>query len=400
MEKKRVERMLVIPLGILIFMCLGTIYSWSVFRKPLEKLFNVGATQSGIPYTLFLASYALTMPFAGKFIKKIEPRLLIIVGGIIVGLAWVISGFAGNIELLSLTYGIFGGIGVGIVYGVPMAVVAKWFPKKKGLTVGLTLAGFGLSPFVTAPIASFLIDNYGVLSAFKIIGVVFIILITLLSLPLKFPDEKEHAEKKTNNIELDFSIKDIIKTKQFWGLVTTYTIGTLAGLMAIGISSPFGQEVIKMSSEKAAIYVSLFAIFNGIGRPIFGTLTDKFGGKKTAIISYIIIITASVIGLTLGAGKEFLYFIVFAMFWLVLGGWLAIAPTVTSNIFGAKHYAENYGVIFLSYGLGALTGGVISGVIRDKLGTYEYVFYPVIVLGIIGIIIAIKTLDKIKIEVK
>ncbi|MBZ4654199.1 MAG: sugar phosphate permease, partial [Peptococcaceae bacterium] len=154
-------RWLYIPLGIIIFMCLGTVYSWSVFRKPLENLFNIGATQSGLPYMLFLASYAILMLISGGFIDKYTPKTIIIVGGIVVGFGWILSGYAWNINVLSITYGIIAGGGVGIVYGVPIAVISKWFPDKKGLAVGLTLLGFGLSPFVTAPLAKWLIDFYG-----------------------------------------------------------------------------------------------------------------------------------------------------------------------------------------------------------------------------------------------
>jgi len=158
-EKK--NRWIYIPLGLIIFMCMGTIYSWSIFRKPIESAFNIGATESGLPYMVFLVFYALAMPFAGNLIDKHGPRFMTILGGLFISVGWFMSGFTTNITLLTITYGVIGGIGVGIAYGAPMAVAAKWFPKKKGLAVGLTLGGFGLSPFITAPAANWLIINYG-----------------------------------------------------------------------------------------------------------------------------------------------------------------------------------------------------------------------------------------------
>jgi MFS family permease len=331
------------------------------------------------------------MPFAGNLIDKHGPRLLTIVGGIFIAVGWFLSGFTSNIIMLTITYGVIGGMGVGIAYGAPMAVAAKWFPDKKGLAVGLTLGGCGLSPFITAPAAGWLIANFGPFSTFKILGILFAVIITVLALPLKFP-KRIDTENIDENIELkdenDFSSKEMLKNKGFYALWTTYTIGTLVGLMAIGISSPVGVEIINLDASTASIYVSLFAIFNGIGRPIFGGLTDKLKPRKTAVISFVLIIIASVLMLINQDGNPLIYFISFSLFWLNLGGWLALAPAATAIFFGSKNYSKNYGILFTAYGVGAVIGNLFSGSIRDILGSYLYVFYPTIALAVIGIIIS------------
>lgn len=399
-EKK--NRWIYIPLGLIIFMCMGTIYSWSIFRKPIENAFNIGATESGLPYMAFLVFYALAMPFAGNLIDKHGPRFMTIVGGLFISVGWFISGFTTNIVILTITYGVIGGMGVGIAYGAPMAVAAKWFPEKKGLAVGLTLGGFGLSPFITAPAASWLIINYGPFNSFKILGIIFAVVITLLSLPLKFPKKLAvNADSSAvKSDELNIPSKKMIKTRGFYALWLTYTIGTLIGLMAIGISSPVAEELINLDAATASIYVSLFAIFNGIGRPIFGGLTDKLKPRKTALISFSLIIVASLLMLFNQSGNPIIYFISFALFWLNLGGWLAIAPAATAIFFGSKNYSKNYGILFTAYGVGAVIGNLFSGSIRDIFGSYMYVFYPTIILAVVGIIIALVSLqeDKIKKE--
>ena len=389
---------LYIPLGLIIFMCMGTIYSWSVFRKPLESVFEISATLSGMPYMLFLVFYALSMPVAGGFIDKLGPRIITIIGGLVISLGWFLSSFATNIYFLMLTYGVIAGIGVGIAYGAPMAVAAKWFPEKKGLAVGLTLGGFGLSPFVTAPLANKLVESIGPFETFKILGIAFGIIITLLALPLKFPKRHNKNDFETKTTEINIETKDMLKTKSFYGLWSVYTIGTLVGLMAIGISSPVAEEIINLDSQKAAAMVSFFALFNGVGRPIFGSLTDKFSPKKTAIFSFSLIIIASVIMLYVSKGQTILYGLAFAIFWLNLGGWLAIAPTATGQFFGSKHYSKNYGYLFTAYGAGAVLGNILSGKIRDVFGSYRYVFYPTIAFAILGIIISIIYVKKPKIE--
>ncbi|NEP04102.1 MAG: OFA family MFS transporter, partial [Okeania sp. SIO4D6] len=139
-------RWLFIPLGMTILLCLGSVYSWSIFRTPLENELGISASQSLLPYTFALVFYAAFMPIAGFYIPRMGTRLTTAIGGIIVGLGYILSSFANHIGILIFTYGIIAGTGVGIVYGVPMVVVSRWFPDKKGLALGLTIVGFGLSP--------------------------------------------------------------------------------------------------------------------------------------------------------------------------------------------------------------------------------------------------------------
>ena len=389
-------RWIFVALGLVMNLCLGSVYSWSVFRKPLEKWFSVGATESGLPYMLFLAFFAILMPIAGRWLNKYGPRVITIVGGVAVGAGWILSSFAQDMSLLIVSYGIIAGGGVGVVYGGPISVSTKWFPDKKGLAVGLTLAGFGLSALITAPLARLSIDFYGPLQTFAILGTVFLVIIVLLAIPLKFPSAgwkpSGWIPPVNSKVTVDFETFGMLKTKTFSGLWFCYVIGTLSGLMAIGIASPVGQEVIKLSPDTAALAVSIFAIFNGIGRPIFGWVTDRITPKYSAIISFIIVLLASVGMLGAGEGAMVLYMICFSGFWLSLGGWLAIAPTATATFFGTKQYAKNYGVVFTAYGMGAILGTLISGRLRDMFGSYVYAFYPTAALAVIGIAIAILTL--------
>lgn len=390
------KKWIYVVIGLMINICLGTVYSWSVFKKPLEECLACTATQSGLPYMVFLAAFAFSMPFAGFFLERLGPRLTVIIGALFVGGGWAISSWAGNIQVITLTYGLIAGIGVGITYGAPLAVSAKWFPAKKGLALGLTLVGFGLSPFVTAPLARYLIESGGVMSAFRILGTAFFAALILLALPLRFPREGEVPRKagpKKSRPEVELPPSQMLKTREFYGLWFCYIIGTLTGLTVIGITSPFAQEVTKLTAGAAAISASIFGIFNGIGRPIFGFLTDKLGPKRSAIITFVLIIFASVLVIAFGHVAP-AYYIAFAIFWMILGGWLAIAPAATSAYFGLKNYSKNYGFMFTAYGVGALVGMPISGRLRDILGSYTFTFYPLIGLAVIGLIVAVLTLKK------
>ena len=385
------KKWMYIILGIFINICLGTVYSWSVFRKPIEETLQINATQSGLPYMFFLFFYAITMPVAGKYIDKYSPRWIAILGGTLVAAGWFLAGFTNNIYSLTLTYGIIAGVGVGIIYGVPISVAARWFPDKKGLVVGLTLLGFGLSPFITAPAANFLINYTGVLNTFKYLGFLFLIIITILSLPLKNPQLKKNKQNfaDQNSIEnKNTKNSSILSSSKFYSLWFCYLIGTFSGLMAIGVSSPVAEEIINLPEETAAYTLSLFAVFNGIGRPLYGWITDSISARFSAMISYLLIIIASLLILQAGEGSIILFIISFSLLWLNLGGWLAIAPAATGSIFGVKNYSRNYGLIFTAYGVGAILGTTASGRIRDIMGNYQYTFYPLIFLALAGIIVS------------
>ncbi|HOP85561.1 MAG TPA: OFA family MFS transporter [Syntrophorhabdaceae bacterium] len=386
-------RWIFVILGMIINMCLGAVYAYSVFKKPLEELFKVSATQGNLPYMIFLATFSLFIFLSGKFLDKFGPKIVMSIGGIVVGIGWILTYFATSISMVVVTYGIIGGAGVGIVYGGPVSVATRWFPDKKGLAVGLALLGFGASAFVTAPLAKSLIVSYGPLKTFGIMGIAFLIVTVILSMLMKFPPAgykpKGWTPPATAAGGKSLTTGEMLKTASFYGLWICYTLGSTAGLMAIGISASVGREVIGLDMGTAATLVMIFAIFNGIGRPIFGALADKITPRWAAVISFIIILAASLMMLVAGKGSVGLYGTAFCCFWLCLGGWLAIGPAGTASFFGIEGYAQKYGVMFSAYGLGAIIGGIISGSAKDTFGSYTMAFYPTAAMAIIGIIIAI-----------
>jgi len=391
-------RWILVVLGFIINLCLGSVYAYSVFKVPVQNLFKVGAFDGGLPFMFFLAFFAGIFPFSGRLLEKLGPRTMGIIGGVVVGAGWILSGILpaiwSNIWILVLTYGVIAGAGVGLAYSGPIAVATRWFPDKKGLAVGLTVAGFGGSPFVSAYIAKSLIDTVQVLNTFLILGIAFLILIILLSLPLKFPVANWKPagwspKAGTAVIGVDCCGMDMVKTSSFWGLFLCFIIGSLAGLMAIGISSPVATGIIKLDAATAASLVMIFALFNAGGRPLFGWITDRITPRNTAVISFIIILAASVGMLFASPGALALYFICFAAFWLCLGGWLAIAPTSCTICFGAQYSARNYGIMLLAYGIGAILANFISGFASDLFGSYLQAFIPVAAMAFIGIFLAI-----------
>ena len=391
-------RWILVILGMIINLCLGSIYSWSVFVGPLTHYFTrdlgqvVSANEILLPFSVFLAFFAIAMPFTGKYIEKYGPRNITIVGGCLTGLGWLLSSFAGSVQWLYLFYGVIAGIGVGIAYGVPVAVAARWFPDRRGLAVGLTLLGFGFSAVLTANIAGYLIGTTGVMNTFRVFGIAFILLIVILSLPLKFPAAgwkpagwTPPAPASGQAAFCEFTRDQMLKTSTFYALWGCYFIGCLAGLMAIGIAKPVGIDV-GVETGLATMLVGVFAVFNGFGRPVFGTLTDKLTPRNTAMVSFVLIAIASMIIWQIPSVP--VYILAFAILWGCLGGWLAIAPTACGSYFGTCDYPRCYGVLFLAYGAGGIAGPQLAGFIKTSTGSYMGVFPYVLVLSVMGLLVA------------
>ena len=397
-------RWILIVLGMALNLCLGSIYSWSVFVGPLTEYFTttlgqqVTAGEILMPFSVFLACFALAMPLTGKSLDRYGPRLIIIAGGILTGLGWLLASMVTSVQMLYVMYGVIGGLGVGIAYGAPVAVAARWFPDKRGLAVGLVLLGFGFSAFVTANLAGSLITSTGVMGTFRIFGIAFIFLTVLLAIPQRFPPIGwkpagwELSTTSSSHAARDFSLAQMVRTRAFYGLWLCYFIGCLAGLMAISIAKPVGTEVAHVAPALATMLVGFFAIFNGGGRPVFGSLTDKVTPKNAAMISFALIVGASL--LITFAPSVPVYILSFAILWGCLGGWLAIAPTTTASFFGTKDYPRCYGVVFLAYGAGAIAGPQLAGMIKTGTGSYLGVFPVVVVLALIGMVIAYTTLRR------
>jgi MFS family permease len=391
-------RWVLVASGLIINLWLGSIYAWSVFVEPLTDYFTgelgqaVSANDILMPFSVFLAFFAITMPFTGKIIDTYGPRNVTIIGGVLAGLGWLLASFSSSVPMLSVMFGVIGGIGVGIAYSVLVAVSARWFPDRRGLAVGLTVLGVGFSAFFTANIAGWSIGACGVMNTFRIFGVVIIILTILLALPLKFPAPgwvpvgwTPPALKPGEEKSCEFNQSLMLKSSSFYGLFTCYFIGCLAGLMAISIAKPVGTDV-GIEAGLATFLVGFFAIFNGGGRPVFGALTDKLTPRNAAMVSFILIALASLLIWQIPIAP--VYILAFAILWGCLGGWLAIAPTTTGWYFGTSDYPRCYGVVFLAYGAGAIAGPQLAGLIKTSTGSYIGVFPYVLALAVIGIIIA------------
>jgi MFS transporter, OFA family, oxalate/formate antiporter len=397
-----IGRWLLISLGLIVMLCIGTAYSWSIFVKPIEATFNVGATQSLLPFTVLLVICSLIMPITGAYIERLGPQKVMVIGALVLGTGYTTSGLVNSASALVLTYGIVAGVGVGILYGVPLAIAAKWFPDRKGIAMSITVIGFGLSPLLTAPLARALMTIFGSdgwRPTLSVLGIAFMVIILAISTVMKYPEAgwQPSSTRPLASSEIrqqSAPHRSILQSRSFYGLWLSFLIGTFAGLSALGTASPIAQETIGLNAGEAAWTVSLFAIPNAAGRIFFGWFADRFNPKNAAIVGYILVIIASIMMLSVGAGDLMTYLVAFSLMVFSSGGWAAIAPTATLLLFPPKDYARNYGFVFTGWGTGALLGTLGAGGMRDLLGTFSYFFYVTGGLAVLGILVAVFLLQS------
>jgi len=411
----------IVVLGIIIQLCLGAIYAYGAVRGDIQAYFKSvmaiadpatkgpSALDMTWPFIIFLLIFALTMPLAGPYIGKMGPKKVGMIGGFLCGLGWLAASYATSSSMLIPLYAIIGGLGVGIAYNVPIQCSAQWFPDKRGMAVGLTVLGFGFSSALIS-YATLYMKGAGltIMPILKVYGIAFIIITIVASMFLRFPPAgwkpagwAPPAPAAGAAPRADFMRSELTKTSAFKGLWLCYTIGALAGLTAIGIVGPVGKEVMTNAGMKAADITVLtfqlilpFAAFNGLARPVFGTLTDKLKPRNAAMITFVGIIVACLLQYTMYSSVA-AFIVTFCLLWGCLGAWLAIAPASTALFFGMKDNAKNYGLMFTAYGVGAVIGGVVSAEIAATTkavtgfqNAYQPFFLVVAVLAAIGIVVA------------
>jgi OFA family oxalate/formate antiporter-like MFS transporter len=397
-EEKVFNRWLIVVGAVLIQLCLGAIYAWSVFRIPLQQSIADGGlgltpSQATLPFSLVLIFFAIATIIGGRWQDKAGPRLVATVGGIILGSGLIIAALSRMFLWLTIGYGVISGIGIGFTYVCPVATGIKWFPDKRGMITGLSVAGFGAGALIVAPLARTLIGSVGVFSTLAIMGIVFLVVIVLSAQILRNPPQGWKPEgwiqpEKTESTGRDFGPIEMLSSMSFYLVWLTYFIGCLAGLMIIAQTSPIGEEVVGLSPRVAAIAVGTLAVFNALGRIFWGRLSDSLGRKKTLFLM-LIINGAAILLYNIIEVFPFYYWIGIYIVGLCFGGYLAIFPAVTADFYGTKNIGINYGLVFTAYGVGGLLGSLFAPRVLEITKSYSMAFTVTGILCLIGAVIAI-----------
>jgi len=407
-EQKMMNRWMRVVGAILVQLALGSIYAWSVFNKPLAHDLDLPSKDLQVLgiFATSLAGFGLFVQVGGRLQDRRGPKQIAMLSGFIYALGYIISSqFTDNLAMMYVGYGVLGA-GVGIGYSCALSCCVKWFPDKRGLVSGLSVAGFGAGTFIFAQVGQYIINNgsteaAGLSSAYLYLGFIFLAMVLggaqlLCDPPSGFCPAGWTPPKSGagSTAKKQFKPKEMVRTKSFYLLWAMFALSATCGLMMIGNVGNAGQNLedfyadanpgfdpttqnVMVTAEVATI-TGILAIFNGTGRVVWGFVSDKMGRTKAMKMMFltqsIILFGAAAFMMSKPTDEMTAFVGLTALVSLVgfcFGGNFALFPPTTSEYFGTTFFGNNYGLVFTSYAVGGVIGGLMPGIIK---GGFEMVF--------------------------
>lgn len=379
--------------GMLIELCAGLPYAWSVFQNLLAEKYGWAISSTGAAYSLGgVAMLVFTLTTAALLMKRAGLRKFLLLGSLLYGGGTLCLGFIqGNLWELYFYYGILVCVGNAILYPTLTSYAVRLFPDRPGFASGMMVAGFGCGPFVMSPLIAYIYESAGDISrAFIVLGVGFLLLVTALCLILQEPPAEQRKEEKGTSSEekeiagkgaplpsqKQYSRSQMVKTPLFYLLYATFAIGITNGTMLLTQASPILQSNFGLSVATAAGAVSLISLSNTLGRLTWGAVSDKLGRGNALLLMHLLFVAgfALLFVPNLQACIAALLLNIFCF-----GGFSALLAPTTSQVFGATTLGENYSIMFSIFSvagilgptlvtIGGFTLACVSGLISSAAG--------------------------------
>lgn len=396
------RRWLVLLFACLTNLCLGSVYAWSVFAAPMAEylgtITGTGITTAdlAIVYTVANSVGPITMISGGWINDRFGPKKVILTGGVMFGCGMILAGLSTSVGMLMVTYGLLGGLGLGMAYGCTISCCVKFFPEKRGLIGGLTTAAYGFSSVLLPPVINLLVEKVQVKMAFILVGITFLVIISVSSLfmfscPDGFVPEGWKAPEKQagGQKEKDKDWKEMLKSPIFYLMILLLMSGAFSGMMIISQASAVGMEMIGLSVAAAGIAVSVLALFNSFGRILAGFLSDKIGRVQTLTLACFLSVGGNVLLYLCGKGDLILFYIGISIVGICFGAFMGVFPGFTADQFGAAHNSVNYGIMFIGFAMAGYFGPTIMKNVYYKNGFYTQAFLIAAGLSVAGIILTV-----------
>lgn len=400
-ERERIlkKRWLILVFSCLINLCIGSLYTWSVFAEPVSLYLSqvsgntIRVSDLSIVFTVANSIGPVTLISGGVINDKLGPRRVVFIGGILFGAGMVLAGFATTQMGLVIGYGLGCGLGMGLVYVCTVSNAVKFFPEKRGLVGGIATASYGISSVLLPPIANMLIDVYGVQNAFRILGIVFIFVICAGAMfmekcPADFVLEDIQRTKVSGTVNSENKTwREMLKDPIFYIMICMMSCGAVFGLMTISQVSPIAQHMVGMNVASATVTVSIIALFNATGRVVAGMLSDIIGRSRILLIMLISAIAGLMVLYVTKEGEVVKFYIGISVIGLCFGAFMGVFPGFTADQFGSRNNSVNYGVMFIGFAVAGIVGPSIMSSLYKKNQSFKEAFLVALVLALLGIIL-------------
>jgi OFA family oxalate/formate antiporter-like MFS transporter len=362
--------------GVLLQVALGAVYAWSVFRKPLATQFHWTISQVTLTFTIAIFVLGFAAFFGGLWNDRSGPRVVAMTGGLLYGGGVALASLsAGRLWWLYLTYGVMGGIGLGFSYIIPVSVLVKWFPDKRGLMTGIAVGGFGAGALITAPVATRLIQTVGVMSTFAYLGVVFLVVCVSAGYFMQNPPKgwkpegwEPTAKLAGQTARRDFTLAEALKSWQWWALWLLLFLNTCAGISVISQEAPMFQELAKVSAIVAAGMVGIVSIGNALGRVFWAWVSDVLTRRYTFLVMFLL--QAVLFWFLPSLASVGIITVVSFVILMCYGGGFGTMPAFAADYFGPTFVGPIYGLMLTAWGFASAFGPLLIAHMRQASGTY------------------------------
>ena len=388
------NRWLLVVAALLLQFSIGAVYAWSVFSKALKESpdFHLTPLQASLPFEVTIGMIFIGSYLGGRIQDRRGPRPVALLGGVIYAIGVVIASFAqngGQLWLIVLGYGVISGFGLGFAYIVPIAMLLKWFPDKRGLITGLAVGGFGFGAVLTSPVAQWLIAKNPdrPTSAFLPLGIAYLVMSLIGASFFRNPPAgyvvpgHEAASSGTSNKgSSDYTQGEALRTPQWYLLTAILTLNVTAGIALISQAAASATDISGYTAAGAAAIVGVFAIFNGGGRIVWAAASD-FTGRMPAFALMLGLQGICLLILPHASNKA-LFFVLAAIVYLCYGGGFGTMPATAGDFFGVKYAGAIYGLMLIGWSLGGIIGPIIISALigGDKNYTVGYTTIGIIAL--------------------
>ena len=390
------KRWFIAVMATLVHLCLGTVYAWSFFQKTVSETFGWSNSETAWAFSLAIFMLGVTASWGGQNLQKFGPRKLALIGAFLYAFGYIISYFALQNEslwLLYFGYGIVGGIGLGLAYVTPVATVSKWFPDKQGLVTGMVVMGFGLGALLMSKLLAPIFLEYfekDLAKTFLAIGITLLVLLPFFANFLNLPVEEKSTEISAEKLS---ATKEIL-SPNFIFIWLIFMFNVVAGMIFISFQSPLLQDLLKAENvnidtatleKSGATLIAISALFNGLGRFFWGSISDKLGRVTT--FRLLLLIEMGVFASLIFIKSPILFSVGVCLILLNYGGGFGVLPSLIKDFFGTKLMPIVYGAALTAWGVGGILGPQITAYMKDHFsedaGLYAYkVALVLIALGI------------------